>query len=199
MAFPSNNDPARLFVAISVPEDVKSILSDVQGQYGALTDQFSFTRRENLHLTLVFLGATPASNLDQLKSMLQALAKTVEPFSISTLEHGAFPRLEKARVLFQQLEASGPALVTMQRELSAKLAAEFSFELDDREYHPHITLGRIKKKFHGANITTWKIENPPTLSFDVDAITLFESHSTKGTLTYLPVEQFRLKTMLFLN
>jgi len=191
--FPSNKDPGRLFIAVSIPEHIKSVLFEMQEQYRALTDQFTFTHRSNLHLTLVFLGNTSASRMDRLQDIVRAVAKSVDPFSISTSDHGAFPKLENARVLFQQVSGSGPGLLALQRELSLTLESEFAFEFDDRDYHPHITLARIKKKCRGANITTWKVKNPPTVSFDVNAITLFESRLTKGTLTYLPVEQFRLK------
>jgi RNA 2',3'-cyclic 3'-phosphodiesterase len=188
----SNRDPARLFVAISIPKDVRSMLVSVQDQFRSLTDQFSLTHRENLHLTLVFLGSTPASILNPLRDTIRSVAKTVQPFSISIVEHGAFPRLEKARIVYQNIEANGPALLRLQETLSARLSSRFNFNIDDREYHPHITLGRIKKKFSSANITTWTIDTPPIQSFAVDSITLFESHFTQGKLTYSPVEEFSL-------
>ena len=64
---PSASENWRLFIAIAVPEEVKSAIGRVQSQLRAVVPDadISWTKREQFHLTLKFLGAIAASETER--------------------------------------------------------------------------------------------------------------------------------------
>ena len=94
------------------------------------------TARENIHLTLAFLGEQPASRM----AALCALAARVDGarFALTLDEIGCF---RKAGIAW--LGASTPQLelIALQKRLTSELRAR-GFPVDERPYAPHLTLAR---------------------------------------------------------
>lgn len=97
-------------------------------------------RPEKLHLTLVFLGHVPEEKEAAISEAGRLVAGECGPLSLSTTELGGFPDLRRPKVVWLGVGES-PEL----RDLQARLIAELSalVTVEDREYHPHLTLGRI--------------------------------------------------------
>ena len=67
---------------------------------------------------------------------------------------------------------------------------EKGFELDNKPYTPHITLGR--EVVYNADFNIKSITYIP-IDVNVEKITLFESTRVKGVLTYIPIIEVKLK------
>ena len=147
---------------------------------------------ENVHVTLLFLGDTSASQLPQLTEVIRNATQEIAPFTIVFGAFGAFAQLQSARVLFIHVQSPEQRLFQLQRALTAHVAPMGQFDLDKRTYHPHITLARIRKKTKAVDARLYEIQTPAPHSMMVNSITLFESHVQGGVLRYLPVEEFSL-------
>lgn len=175
----------RLFVAVNFDERVKDTLCDTIRGFKEQTKSGVFTRRENLHLTLVFIGET-----QNIKSAVSAMDKiSHEPFEICLSGIGRFRR-SGGDIYWAGIRES-PMLFALQKSLHDNLAKN-GFKLEDRKFSPHITLGR--------QVTPADI--PPALDdfnevlshvrIPVGEIHLMKSERINGILTYSSIYTRRL-------
>jgi 2'-5' RNA ligase len=111
----------------------------------------------NLHVTLKFLGSIPEESLEAVAGRLRRLAARHPPFEARAARLGAFPSLERPRVLWVGVDG-GEAMGKLARDVEAQMA-ELGFarpEEATRVFHPHVTVGRVK---HGAPLgASWTSE-----------------------------------------
>ena|SRR5437588_291307 len=128
----------RLFFALQLPESVKERLAPfLRGPEGV-----AFTRVEQLHFTLAFLGET--EKLDDAMAAAQAVTDLPQ-FDLAIEGRGAFPGLGRPRVLWLGVSDGKAALCAVADKLCTALK-ERGFKLDDRPFRPHLTIGRVKPR-----------------------------------------------------
>ncbi len=161
----------RLFVAVLFPESIKLALLCAQN---ALQQQGTgnFTKSENLHLTLSFIGETDAEHaavaaLDTIKT---------EPFSLEFSSLGNFGDLYWAGII-----PSAP-LLQLQAQIAQNLSAK-GFTLESRTYQPHVTLCRKFCPFERADLSS-AAQGFHQLTCPVEEISLMESVTERGQLIY---------------
>ncbi len=132
----------RAFVAIFPPPEVrKKALRAAQRL--PLGDRVRWTRLENVHLTLKFLGDVREEILDELYAALEETCAQHAPFDIGLANLGAFPSVRRARILWASVGAGSDPLRSLAADLDTALAA-LGFEREERPYTPHLTLGRVR-------------------------------------------------------
>jgi 2'-5' RNA ligase len=98
-----------------------------------------------MHLTLRFLGNTPASKLDDLGSALDRLAAQHAPFNLLLGALGCFPNERRPRVIWVGLQGQLQPLQTLRSALE-DILQPLGWDPEDKPFHPHLTLGRVKDK-----------------------------------------------------
>ncbi|MGM9661874.1 MAG: RNA 2',3'-cyclic phosphodiesterase [Oscillospiraceae bacterium] len=170
----------RLFVAIRFSEETERRLL---AAIGALRRQGrgTFTRPENLHMTLAFLGET-----DRLDAAKDAVARIHAPaFSLEVCRIGAFGDLYWAGA-----ERSAP-LLALQRQVCANLRAE-GFSLESRAFRPHLTL--VRRFVPDGTPDLEQVERALGRSVsEINQVSLMESVRREGRLLYLPRYTRRLE------
>lgn len=165
----------RLFVAVPLSPAVKDMLgrgiADLKGQGSG-----TFTRPENLHLTLAFLGET-----DRLAAAEAALdrCRLTAPFPVTVGGLGRFGDL-----WWTGVREEGDRLSTLAAAVQQALREE-GFSIERRAWNPHITLVR---RWQGG---TPSVKLPPT-PMEVRRFLLMESARREGRLTYTPLRQWEL-------
>ena len=173
----------RLFIAVNFSDETKAQILEVQGQLRSLSLRGSFTRLENLHLTLAFLGETPEEKLPALFQILESghprAAGWPPPFEIIFNRTGCFTHSRKELWwIGADRDAPGlPLIETLHSQLLDRLS-EAGFSVDIRPFSAHITLGREIKH------TDPIILNCPDITVSVDRISLMKSERVRGILTY---------------
>lgn len=134
MSFP--NPSERLFVGIGFPEPCRAALAELMQPI----DGVRWTRPEQLHLTLRFLGDVLD---DQIQKIVESLSKVrVEPFLLPLEGIGAFPPRGHPKILWAGLGRAHTRLFQLrQRVDDALLAAGWRGEM--RSFDPHVTVGRV--------------------------------------------------------
>jgi 2'-5' RNA ligase len=132
----------RAFVAVQIPDDLLKVLAAMQAELGRRGLQARWTRPENLHLTLKFLGDIPADQVETVATALRAVAAEHVLFELTAEGIGVFPGMRRPRVLWAGLSGASNALVRLQQDLDNQLEA-VGFSREAREFHGHLTLGRF--------------------------------------------------------
>ena len=133
---PEHRPPSeRLFIALTLPPPVReSLIALAEPLPGVV-----WTRREQLHLTLRFLGDVPTA---QIEPMIERLATVrVEPFILPVEGLGTFPPNRAPRILWIGVGSGHPRLFQLRQRVDDTLLAT-GLPLDVRTFHPHATLAR---------------------------------------------------------
>ncbi len=127
----------RLFVAIDLPEEVKSGVAGITGNLAG----GRWVPGNQLHLTLRFIGEADEALFQAIKTGLTGVRGA--SFSLALKGVGHFPPGKHPRVLWVGMEESGP-LLELQREVELALIG-VGIEPEERRFSPHITLARLKE------------------------------------------------------
>ena len=173
----------RLFIAINFNDIVKTQLDQLTTKIKKNTRTGTFTRKENFHLTLVFLG-----EVEKPDRVMEAMNKTMEEitrerFSLSIENIGRFSRKEGD--LYWVGIQRNQRLNEIQKVLTKHLKLE-GFVLEEREFKPHLTLGR-KISFHSEEEKKKLLEQLEPIAkieTSVDRISLMKSERIKEKLVY---------------
>lgn len=130
----------RLFIAIEIPENIRSAFAALLKDFRVLAPQLKWVRPENLHVTLKFLGETDPTKLAALQSALSAV-RSPEPVNLDFRGLGFFPNEKRPRVFWAGMEASAN-LKTLAADIDQAMH-KLGFPLEERPFAPHLTLARI--------------------------------------------------------
>lgn len=178
----------RYFLAVSLPEAQKERLVRLQD----LGKGFSFPRKENLHLTLRFIGALDDQKI---KGLLKILGEIKVTRFILPLEGvGVFPRRGKAKVVWAGVGNAHPRLYQL-RQLFDDALLHLGLDVDLRVFQPHVTIARIREEGKKGTIEEWlkrwrNFEGPP---FRVESVGLYRSVPGPEGRVYEMEGDFRLK------
>jgi len=136
----------RIFCAVELPDSVRARLQDHIGLLrGAGPDATaSWTRVENIHLTLKFFGNVAIERIPKISAAVERAVKKFPPVSIGIGKTGVFPKSSRAQVLWIGVSDPSGKLAELQRQLENECAKE-KFEKEDRAYRPHLTIARLRK------------------------------------------------------
>ena len=142
--------PWRLFIAVPLPPEVTALIGDLVGDLEKEGWPVRWAAPDTAHLTIQFIGEVPAEQAELLRMALPAQVAGHAPFRLRTADLGVFPNLKMPRVLWLGLYGPAHRLVTL-REAITSLLRELDLPHDDRPFHPHFTLGRVRS---GGNLMT---------------------------------------------
>jgi RNA 2',3'-cyclic 3'-phosphodiesterase len=136
----------RLFIAIELPAEIRqTIKQHITRLRDACPDvRASWTREENLHLTLKFFGDVAVNRVDTLsQSLMRAVAHTTE-LDLVIEGCGVFPPRGKPNVLWVGISPeTAPACVRLYQAIEDE-CARVGFKRDEQKFHPHLTVARLR-------------------------------------------------------
>lgn len=133
----------RSFIAISIPEEIKQKLREVQARLKRAEAMVKWTRPEGIHITLRFLGNISIEEVKQAGEAIAQVAQKFSPFAIEAKGFGTFPERARPRVIWVGLTQGVKELKAIFEELEKELLNR-GLGKADRALSPHLTLGRIK-------------------------------------------------------
>jgi RNA 2',3'-cyclic 3'-phosphodiesterase len=141
----------RTFIALPALTEVQRKIADVQSKLFAAQADVKWELQNKFHITLKFLGSVEALKIDSLSSVLAESIKQFPTFEISYDSLGAFPNLHNPRVIWIGTKFN-QAVIDLQLCVE-RVCSDFGFEKEERAFHPHITLGRVKGIRNSARLT----------------------------------------------
>ena len=174
----------RLFVALQLPEDVARGLTAIQsGVPGA-----RWSTREQLHLTLRFIGEVDGLDANAINEMLAALS--APRFTVELKGVGAFGG-KNPRALWAGV-AANDALLHLQRKIESAIQ-RLGFAAEERKYTPHVTLARLRATPAG-RVMDYLSDHGLYASgpFEVNQFALFSSRLTQNGSIYVAEQEYVL-------
>ena len=130
----------RLFVAMDIPEDVRSSLAALAAKLRPACRNARWVRIEGLHVTLKFIGETSAEKTEMIKAALAAVPSR-DSIPINFRGLGFFPNERRPRVLWAGIEA-GAELAALAAAVETALVP-LGIPREERAFSPHLTLARF--------------------------------------------------------
>jgi len=135
----------RTFIAVDTPENIKSQMSEVQSELKRSEADVRWETANKFHITIKFLGEVKEVMIDGIKGKIGELCANYSPFPLQYEGVGCFPNMKNPRVIWIGCRDISQNLLKIKTLLDDKLTL-FGFEAEDRAFHPHITLGRVKSQ-----------------------------------------------------
>jgi len=194
----------RTFIAIALPEEVREYLGRCQERLKGAGADVKWTRPEQIHLTLAFLGNVAADELDALSEAVREAASGFGPLRLRATGTGQFPPGGRPRVLWVGVRAEAGDLGGLQQAV-AQAAARFAEKQEHRAYHPHLTLGRVRQgrrgrrgsrggggDLHGLARAVAEMAEEEEPAFDADEVVVFQSDLGPAGPTHTPLARLPL-------
>ncbi len=169
----------RLFFAVCFPPDVIGWLCGIQDALRPYALRGNFTRKENLHLTLHFLGELPGSQVGALTRVAEDIHCTA--FTLTLAKTGFFRR-PGGDILWAGIQPC-PALNALHKELGERLK-KAGFTVEERPYMPHLTLAREIVLHEGS-----PTHPAGQIETQVNSFVLMKSERIGGVLRYTPLHE----------
>jgi 2'-5' RNA ligase len=182
----------RLFTAIDLPEEVRAHLAraaETLRQHPSLKE-LSWTKPENLHITLKFLGDIPDDRVPSLTSALQRLG--VPQMTLTPTHFLVLPGQGPARVLAVNVAGDTEPLAKLFQQIESAVQP-LGVHRESRPFKPHITLARIRHPSRKLTAQTLaKLVDPsllPAPTFTTTTFTLYQSKLDPKGAIYTPIAQ----------
>ena len=175
----------RAFVAIDLPDEVRKALVEAKSDIaeGVRRDAVRWVKPQNIHLTLRFLGNTALEKLSLFTTRMDEIIGKHQAFDLQLAGIGCFPNARRPRVLWIGINGAKDRLGSLQANVE-DLVVESGWKRENRRYHPHLTLGRVKnsREVAESDIQWGKIMQRGLIP--VSAIHLIESTLTPSGALY---------------
>ena len=182
----------RTFISIPVPNEVKSKKNMLYSTLENSPANISWVKNEQLHLTLKFLGHTPETIIENIKSEIPKISSTVKPFKLLIDKTGCFPKRERPRVLWLGVRGNISALNDLFLRIDKKMN-KIGFPCLDKEFIPHITLARVKyPQKHTPDISTFLKSSYDPIDFTADRVQFLTSELLPSGTFYTLLGSFPL-------
>lgn len=186
----------RLFIAVDLAIHVVERLVLVQREWAKRLDdsvRIRWVDAENVHVTLKFLGHTEPALVPLLEEALDTLVRPLFPFEVSCQRLGAFPDARSPRILWAGLDPKGAEVMSLLQLSIEQDIASLGFPPEEREFKPHVTLGRVKsdRTYDMRSVVDELGAYDFGTSFIKD-ITLYESERTPNGARYTVLNRFSL-------
>ncbi|MGH7940918.1 MAG: RNA 2',3'-cyclic phosphodiesterase [Limisphaerales bacterium] len=136
----------RLFLAISVPGDVRGRLRQWQLELQGLLRSCAvhWTKPEQFHLTLKFLGSVPVADTGALRQAVKAVCRAAPAMRLRAEGGGCFPPSGLPRVLWVEIKTMDGLLIEFQRQLEFSVQ-RFAEKRETKKFTAHVTLARFER------------------------------------------------------
>lgn len=182
----------RIFFGIELDGNIKDACQLLINELSYKSERdIKWVKKGNLHLTLQFIGDTSEPNIEKLKNLASNI--DFSPFQIKPVKLGAFPYLGKPRVIWVGVKEDSNRLMKLQKDVQ-DISLTIGAKQDDKPYHPHITLARVKGRLSSDYLDSLKKHKD--IEFEEQTVkdfSLFSSQLTRKGPIYTVISRFEAK------
>ena len=188
----------RSFIAIELPDKVKSALSELQaGLQAEKQPSVKWVDPYSIHMTLKFLGDIPAAKISDISRAIEEASHEIAPFSLEVKGLGVFPNFKRVRVVWVGVVGDTSRLKLLQQRIESKLIP-LGFTRESRPFTPHLTLARVRERVSPAEQQSFGqliagASFDTARQFTVGSISLMRSQLTREGAIYHQLATVSLK------
>jgi 2'-5' RNA ligase len=183
----------RTFIAIELSEEIREALAQIESHLKYSGADVKWVEKDNIHLTLKFLGEVTEEKLQQVKSVLEIIGKEFSSFEISLKDIGAFPKIDYPRVIWVGLDKGAAESKKLAERIDEELS-KTGFTKEARPFAAHLTIGRVRssknKEMLKEKIKNSQLSTPNSQL--IGSITLFKSTLTPKGPIYTKIHEAEL-------
>jgi 2'-5' RNA ligase len=187
----------RLFVGVWLSENIQDLIMNYIESSRREVTGWKWTKRQNLHFTLKFLGEVSENRLDGLHVALKTAAANFHPFTLELGNMGFFPKRGIPRIMWLGVGYGEPELIQVAALVEENCQAH-GFGKSDKPFQPHVTIARAKQEdirtISGTfpDFTLLKLHSDKIML--VDGFSLIESSLNPGGAIYKTVADFKFES-----
>lgn len=183
----------RAFIAGILSTSLNRCILEIQGELKKLDLDSKWVEPRNIHITLKFLGSIPLGSIEDIKNILKKVFENEKKIQISLNALGTFPNIKKPRVIWVGLRDKERVLEKLFYSLEESLNS-LGFPKEEREFRPHITLGRLRSLKNTRRFINFLKEfEPERKEGFLEDIVLFRSQLHPQGPQYLKLYEINLK------
>jgi 2'-5' RNA ligase len=196
---PLSNQQIRSFIAIELPEEVRSGLHRLQAEL--TLPQYTFVKcvaPGSIHVTLKFLGNISPQKVAEITRVMEQASQGVSPFQLQITDVGAFPNMRQPRVLWVGIKGELDKLIAWQKRIDDGLVP-LGFAKEARPFTPHLTLARLRencppedRRALGELVMKTHVEVDYAVA--VNSLSLMKSQLSPGGAVYSRLAEVKLKS-----
>jgi 2'-5' RNA ligase len=179
----------RTFIALELGPALVDAVRGLQDRLRRLlpSDPVRWSRPDQLHLTLKFLGQVAETQLEDVRVALARACQGVGPFELRLEGVGCFPDARRPRIVWVGLGGDVETLKTLQQQI-LQHTVDLGDHKEERPFHPHLTIGRIRlERAREARALTEKLpglEGGSLGPWPVERVVLMRSHLAPQGASY---------------
>jgi RNA 2',3'-cyclic 3'-phosphodiesterase len=181
----------RVFFGIDVGDGVRTSVDELARVLRPRVPRARFVPRENLHLTLRFLGESSDETVRSVTAAVSRETAALGAFQVAFRGLGVFPDARRARVLWVGTANPPEELFRLHSHVEA-VARNGGFEPERGAFHPHLTLARFREPPQGIDRILSEGEGRDFGSTMVRTLVLFESKTLPEGARYRALRSFPL-------
>jgi 2'-5' RNA ligase len=182
----------RIFTAVKVIPETTLLGMISSLREGLKNEDIRWVDQDNIHITLAFPGNTGEEKIIEISKVLEKKCEGFGRFEIKIKGAGVFRNLSDPRVIWTGIEPS-EKLDQLNILIKSSLT-EVGVRLEDRQFRPHLTLGRIKnlKPVNLLGKLIDKFKESDLQIVPVNEVVLYESILRMQGPLYKPLEKYKL-------
>ncbi|MGB9617928.1 MAG: RNA 2',3'-cyclic phosphodiesterase [Desulfomonilaceae bacterium] len=186
-----DNPMVRCFVALELPEEVKSFVAAVAAELRLKIKDAKWVSVQGMHLTLKFLGDVPSGAIPAVGKALEEPFAVRGPIQLKVQGLGCFPNMKRPRVIWLGITDSQSALQPLVQKIEDALVP-LGIPRETRSFKPHLTLARMKDAGDLSRDMEFIMERQTATgpSFSINSAVLFESVLRPQGAQYHPIKRF---------
>lgn len=184
----------RTFIAIDLDRPIKDRVIQLLTCLDCEAKNIRWVKPQGMHVTLKFLGDVSAEQAAEVETVLEKIIREHRAFPIKVRGTGRFPPGQRTPRVFWVGIEGGEVLLALQADLEDGLAG-IHFPKENRAFHPHLTLGRVKS-VHNLSPVLSELERHQDADFGemtVRRITFFQSTLKPSGAEYTVISEFNLR------
>ena len=186
-------EKVRSFIAVNLNPEIKEYLTSLQVSLNVPETKIKWVEKNNLHLTMKFLGDISSEQTESVKSILKEITSRYSPFIIKlSSDIGIFPTYQMPRIIWTGIKEGANQLHELYSSIETMLYKE-GFPRENKGFSSHITIGRVKFIRDKTDfIQILKRIEVTNFTQEVDGIDLMESKLTSSGPIYSITAKFPL-------
>jgi len=183
----------RCFIAFPVGGEAKRELERVQDEIRRhdLKAPIKYTKPEDAHVTVEFLGEMSAPQINNIKKILAEVVKNYFVFDLELDHFDAYPSWDKPSVIVLTCQDDSGLGLAFKTEIDEELAKAGLLIPNGLIWRPHVTLGRVKSGWQRAG--DYRRLPIDSSAWSVQQVGLFASELDWNGPKYESLQEFDLK------
>jgi len=171
----------RTFIAFPISKAAVAYAGELQVEIGRKNrmTNIRWVEPRKMHVTLEFLGDISGEQADLVRQIIKDKSESQGPFALAFDHIDGLPNVDYPDSIVIKLTPS-PEAIKAQKEIHTALA-QAGITVQDRDWHPHLTLGRMKVRKQVAGLRDLQVE---IISWQTDEIRFVNSVMTKNGYEY---------------